>query len=1152
MRVLARGGNARPFWAGYHPAASVTALSTAITSLNFSFLKAHDARLVHLGALAEKYFTEDPSTTLVKLRQYAEVMAKIVAARTATNVDAADTFSEILMRLKADRALPPSAADLFYKLKDKGNSAAHDLAGNHSDALVALRVAKELGVWFHRTFANKPTFSAGPFVPPKPPRDPSTALKTEIEDLKRKADEAQTTAAKALADAAAHREIALTAKEKARLEAEDRAAWEQLATETDAQLRKLSDELATLRAAAETQPKQVEAILEHAEAAAQSINLDEASTRALIDQHLRQSGWEANTATLRYSNGTRPTKGRSIAIAEWPTDSGPADYALFHGLKLLGVVEAKRRNKNVMEVLPQAERYGKAPALHGGQFAEGSPWGDHKVPFVFSTNGRPYLKQIETLSGIWRKDVRRPTNPAGAIAAWPTPQGLVDRLELDKDAAQAALAQTGFEFGFPLRAYQRRAIETVEAGLAAEKRQMLVAMATGTGKTKLAIALLYRLLNAKRFRRICFVVDRSALGDQTQREFETTQVVNGKQFAAIFGIQGLSEATLDPATRVHICTIQGLVKRVLYAKEPGDAPPIDQYDLMIVDECHRGYLLDREMSDSELSFRSQSDYVSKYRRVLEYFDAVKIGLTATPALHTTDIFGAPVFTYSYREAVIDGFLIDHEPPINIETELSKGGIHFKKGKSVDLVHTPSGTVKTAILPDDLDFEIEQFNKSVLTPNFNKAVAQELVRHIEITDPDKTLIFAANVTHADLIVKELRDAFREHGPIEDQDIRRITGNTDNVAQVILSFRNDAQPKIAVTVDLLTTGIDVPKITNLVFMRRVNSRILYEQMLGRATRLCPEIDKETFRIFDAVGIYDALQAVTDMKPVVVKPNVSLEALFDELANVEDAAHKSEVRDQIIVKMRGKLKKLTAEVRAQFEKEAGETPEDTLERLRNEDPAVLAEWVKARPRMGPILDWTKDGGPTPVVPISTDPDKVISVTRGYQNAEKPEDFLNQFNNFVRGNENKIAALKIVVQRPHELTREQLRSLRKELDAQAFSDANLKQAWKDVKNEDIAASIIGFVRQAAIGSPLVPFSQRVRSAIQRVKAKGKFTDPQVKWLDRIALQIEKEIVVDRAALDDDPFKEKGGFRFIDKRFDGKLLNVLQTINEEVWRDVV
>ena len=317
-----------------------------------------------------------------------------------------------------------------------------------------------------------------------------------------------------------------------------------------------------------------------------------------------------------------------------------------------------------------------------------------------------------------------------------------------------------FEFGFPLRPYQQLAIKAVETALADERRSMLVAMATGTGKTKLAIAMLYRFLATKRFRRICFVVDRSALGEQAKDEFSTTRIVSSRAFADIFGLKGLEDVTPESETKVHICTIQGLVKRVLFAADSSEAPPVDQYDLMVVDECHRGYLLDREMSDAELSFRGQDDYISKYRRVLEYFDAVKIGLTATPALHTTEIFGDPIFTYSYREAVIEGYLIDHEPPVRIETALARAGIVFSAGEQVDYLVPASGEVSTAHMPDEIRFEVEQFNRQVVTEKFNRVVAEELAKHIDPALPGKTLIFAANDAHADIVVKAVKKAFAQ--------------------------------------------------------------------------------------------------------------------------------------------------------------------------------------------------------------------------------------------------------------------------------------------------------------------------------------------------------------------------------------------------------
>ncbi len=277
-----------------------------------------------------------------------------------------------------------------------------------------------------------------------------------------------------------------------------------------------------------------------ARSASTKIDLDEAATRELIDQQLRDSGWEADTKTLRYSAGTRPAKGRNLAIAEWPTASGPADYALFVGLTLVGVVEAKRRRKNVSAAIDQAERYsGGIGASDDFAFA-GGPWGEHKVPFVFAANGRSYLKQIETESGIWFRDTRRAANHRRALVDWPTPEGLAGSLRSIRTPrplrSRTCRSSLAFRFATTSRTQSRQS----RARLATRQRSMLLAMATGTGKTKLAIAMLYRLLATKRFRRICFVVDRSALGDQAAGEFTTTKIVSGKAFADIFGLKKLA------------------------------------------------------------------------------------------------------------------------------------------------------------------------------------------------------------------------------------------------------------------------------------------------------------------------------------------------------------------------------------------------------------------------------------------------------------------------------------------------------------------------------------------------------------------------------------------------------------------------------------
>jgi type I restriction enzyme R subunit len=331
--------------------------------------------------------------------------------------------------------------------------------------------------------------------------------------------------------------------------------------------------------------------------------------------------------------------------------------------------------------------------------------------------------------------------------------------------------------------------------------------------------------------------------------------------------------------------------------------------------------------------------------------------------------------------------------------------------------------------------------------------------------------------------------------------------------------------------------------------VNSRILYEQMIGRATRLCPEIGKEVFRIFDAVDLYPHLQNLTEMRPVVVNPLIKFEQLIGEIVAAQKEADRETIREQLAVKLRRRIKKLPPEQRAKFETIAGEPPEATLKRLLEGAPGELSKWFSSRGALGPILDWQSDEDTPHFMPISNHGDEVVSVTRGYGDAAKPEDFLDGFTAFVKDNINTIAALKLVVQRPRDLTRADLQALRRALDAKGFSEANLRTAWSQAKNEDIAASIIGFVRQAALGDPLVPYSDRVRAAMQKIVNGRKWSEPQKRWLKRIGDQIVEEIVVDRSAIDRAPFDKDGGFARLNKVFDGELENVLAGINEELWR---
>jgi type I restriction enzyme R subunit len=421
-------------------------------SANFDFLAKHDAQLVRLGALAEKYFKDDPNTCLIKLRQFGEVLAQLVAANAGLLASPEEQQVDLLRRLKFERVVPLQVGDLFHQLRVAGNRATHAHAGDHNEALTTLKLARQLGIWFHRTFAD-PKFKAGAFVPPPDPAAATEALREELERLRQVLDDTRSKAEKDRQAAEAEALARMGAEERARKEHDDRALWEQLATEAEAAKAALSAQLQALQqAATQAAPQAAASIVAKAEAAAADIDIDEAATRALIDEQLRARGWEADTPTLRYSSGTRPAKGRNMAIAEWPTKSGPADYALFVGTRCIGVVEAKRRNKNVSAHIDQAQRYARGFRFDGGAEATGGPWpdsGEEKflVPFVFSTNGRPYLKQLETESGIWFRDARKPTNHRRAIVDWPTPDGLKGTLEIDAEAAHADLKARPFDFG---------------------------------------------------------------------------------------------------------------------------------------------------------------------------------------------------------------------------------------------------------------------------------------------------------------------------------------------------------------------------------------------------------------------------------------------------------------------------------------------------------------------------------------------------------------------------------------------------------------------------------------------------------------------------------------------------------------------------------
>jgi type I restriction enzyme R subunit len=426
--------------------------------------------------------------------------------------------------------------------------------------------------------------------------------------------------------------------------------------------------------------------------------------------------------------------------------------------------------------------------------------------------------------------------------------------------------------------------------------------------------------------------------------------------------------------------------------------------------------------------------------------------------------------------------------------------------------------------------------------------KNLIQHLA----KKTLIFCATDAHADMVVDLLKKAFAaQYGSVDDDAVIKITGAADNPLKLIRRFKNERNPNVAVTVDLLTTGIDVPEICNLVFLRRVSSRILFDQMLGRATRLCDEIGKDAFRVFDAVQIFEALKNMTAMQPVVVDPKISFSQLAIELATVTDDDSRTLVRDQFLAKLQRKKRHLSEKSAQDFETRAGMSPEDFIKTLRTLPIAEVAAWFTQNPDLGEILD-RKSEGTAPPLFISDHEDKLHSIERGYGNANKPEDYLNEFTAFIHSHSNDIPALMTVLTRPRELTRKQLRELVLELDKAGFTETNLATAWREMTNQDIAARIVGYIRQAAIGDALLPYSERVDHALQKLMASKPWSAPQRDWLKRIAAQTKANLLVDRETLDDPDLvfkREGGGFNRLDKIFNGELQQVLEAFNDSLWQ---
>ncbi|MFQ5638834.1 MAG: DEAD/DEAH box helicase family protein, partial [bacterium] len=449
--------------------------------------------------------------------------------------------------------------------------------------------------------------------------------------------------------------------------------------------------------------------------------------RDRINKRLRSVSppWEI----IKYREDLDTSKLTHHAVEEFPTENGPADYALFVDGRFLGIIEAKKVRVSPQNVLEQAKRYSRGASPGAGN------WDGYGVPFLYSSNGEI----------VWHLDVRNDKNISRQLSNFHTPAALKEFFNRTPDFSPAQVVNE------KLRDYQTGAIAHVEGAIAKGKRAMLVAMATGTGKTFLTVSLLYRLLESKRLKRILFLVDRRALAAQAVREFASFTTPQGNKFDQEYEVYsqrfqkedfGEDEAfdpkvlsntylTLPDETKtfVYVSTIQRMTINLFgwehaFHQDSSDPDyeqdadkletpiPIHAFDLIVADECHRGYT---------------AKETAIWRQVMDYFDAIKIGLTATPAPHSLSLFKEVVFRYTTEQAIQDGYLVDYEP-ILIKSDVRIKGAFLQEGEHVGVVDTDTGEEIYDELEDEREFPAEDIERKITSPDSNQKIIKEIAKY----------------------------------------------------------------------------------------------------------------------------------------------------------------------------------------------------------------------------------------------------------------------------------------------------------------------------------------------------------------------------------------------------------------------------------------
>ncbi len=892
--------------------------------------------------------------------------------------------------------------------------------------------------------------------------------------------------------------------------------------------------------------------------------LPEQSARQTIDAMLTDAGW-----VIQSRNDLNLSAGRGVAVREFHLKTGYADYLLIVDRKAIGAIEAKAAGTTLSGIEAQSEKYST------GLIEPPQAW-RKPLPFLYESTG------VETYvtNGL------DPDPRSRRVFSFHRPETLLAWVK-EQTSFRGRLRMMPPIETKGLWGPQIEAITHLEESLAADRPRALIQMATGSGKTFTAVSAIYRAVKHAKARRVLFLVDRGNLGRQALREFQTYVTPDdGRKFTELYNVQRLTSNVFDPTSEVCITTIQRLYSILSGEQafdeaneeqslfEVGDSlgtlprevhynrsVPPEFFDVIVIDECHRSIY-------------------TVWRQVLDYFDAYLIGLTATPYKQTLGFFNKNlVMEYSRTRAVADGINVDGQV-FRIRTRITEHGSVVDAGEQVGKLHRSTRKRRWEELDEDLTYEASKLDRDVVAEDQIRTVIQTFRDKLRTeiypgrTEVPKTLVFAKDDNHAENIVRIVREEFGKGNDFCQKITYRVSGVRAD--DLIATFRNSYYPRIAVTVDMIATGTDIKPLEILLFMRMVTSRGLFEQMLGRGTRVISPTDlqavtpdatvKTHFIIVDAVGIVD-------------NPKVDTQSLDRErsvpIAKLVQRVSLGDHGPDTLSSLAGRLARLARTLSPEQEAELvtatkGLRMADLTNALLDAiDPDKHADLARANaagadPTPAQIEEATEELVLRAVAPFDdpevrktllalherneliidvTSIDKVQDAHFSLTDTKHARAVVESFQQYIQDHRDEITALQIIYNRPYserQLTFKEVKELATEF-AQPPHGWTTDQLWnayarieedrvKGVGGKRVLTDLVSLVRHAlALDPDLAPYPDRVRERydawLLAHEAEGHaFTPEQRWWLDRIAEHVGVNLTITPQDLNGGEFYIKGG----------------------------